>query len=124
MTIPSNWYEDFFHGLALDLWRQAISPEQTVAEADFLINALECGANSHLLDVPCGNGRLSFQLAKRGSRVTGIDISEEFIQEARSAASCLHDPSAHADGTDLVARVEFVLGDMRHIEGEAIYDGA
>jgi ubiquinone/menaquinone biosynthesis C-methylase UbiE len=120
MTIPSNWYENFFHGVSLDLWRKAISPEQTKCEADFLIKALECEASSHLLDVPCGNGRLSFELAGRGYRVTGVDISEEFIQEAMSRLS----PPADAGGTELIAPVEFLLGNMRNIEGEANYDGA
>src|SRR5437773_5747084 len=83
MTIPSNWYEDFFHGLALDLWRKALPPEHTKAEADFLVQVLQCEAGSHLLDVPCGNGRLSLELASRGYQVTGVDIAEEFIEEAR-----------------------------------------
>ncbi len=116
MNISSNWYENFFHGLALDLWRKALPPEHTRAEADFLVQALQCDAGSHLLDVPCGNGRLSFELARRGYRVTGVDISEEFIEEARSKPS----PPTTAGGSDL----EFILGDMRTIEGEAIYDGA
>jgi cyclopropane fatty-acyl-phospholipid synthase-like methyltransferase len=60
MSIPPNWYENFFHGVALDLWRKAVPPEHTKAEADFLVQALHCHAGSHLLDVPCGNGRLSF----------------------------------------------------------------
>jgi len=125
MSIPSNWYEDFFHGLAVDLWRKAIPPEHTRAEADFLNKALNCDVGSHLLDVPCGNGRLSFELAKRGYRVTGVDISEEFIEEARSLISAGMDgPSAHADGTDLSKQVEFIRGDMRSIEGDSIYDGA
>src|SRR5207249_4184057 len=68
--------------------------------------------------------RLSFELAQRGLRVTGVDISEEFIEEARSIQSKRLDPSAHADGTDLKTRVEFILGDMRHLEDQAIYDGA
>jgi cyclopropane fatty-acyl-phospholipid synthase-like methyltransferase len=126
MTIPSNWYENFFHGVSLDLWRKAISPEQTRAEADFLIKVLQCDAGFHLLDVPCGNGRLSFDLARRGYRVTGVDISEEFIDEARAsivAAGSLN-PPADAGGTDLIAPVEFLLGNMRNIAGEAIYDGA
>src|SRR5882762_7709685 len=89
MTVPSNWYENFFHGLSLDLWRKAISPKQTKSEADFLAQLLECKADAHLLDVPCGNGRLSLELARRGCRVTGVDISEEFIEEARSAAEGL-----------------------------------
>ena len=120
MSVPSNWYEDFFHGVPLDLWRQAITAQQTTAEADFLVKALRLGPGSHLLDVPCGNGRLAFELAKRGYRVTGVDISEEFIDEAQ-----LHmNPPATAGGTDSLTRVEFMLGDMRRIEGEAIYDGA
>ena len=138
MTVPSNWYEDFFHGIALDLWRKAISPEQTKAEGDFLVNALQCEPGSHLLDVPCGNGRLSFELARRGHRVTGVDISEEFIEEASSSAKDLNrdQPPASttprglpargprsAGGSDSVAHVEFLLGDMRTIDGDAIYDG-
>jgi len=121
--IPTNWYEDFFHGVPLDLWRQAIPPEKTMAEADFLVKALRLDPGSHLLDVPCGNGRLAFELAKRGYRMTGVDISEEFIAEARSSVIRLgkDQPPATAGGSDLV---EFVLGDMRRIEGEAIYDGA
>ena len=57
-------------------------------------------------------------MAKRGLCVTGIDISEEFIQEAKSRQRSLINPSAHADGTD------FILGDMRHLDADAIYDGA
>jgi len=114
MTIPSNWYEDFFHGLALDLWRKAIPPEKTKAEAEFLVEALQCQPGSHLLDVPCGNGRLSLELARRGYQMTGVDISDEFINEARSASS------PNAGGTPVP---RFILGDMRRIEGEGVYDG-
>ena len=138
MTVPSNWYEDFFHGLALELWRKAIAPEQTKAEADFIANHLQCGAGSHLLDVPCGNGRLSFELARRGYRVTGVDISEEFIDEARAGVpGSATDPSADTDDTDKTrasasspataggpGSFQFMLGDMRRIEGQSIYDGA
>ncbi len=135
MTIPSNWYENFFHGVPLDLWRKAVPPEHARAEADFLVQSLQCHAGSHLLDVPCGNGRLSFELARRGYRVTGVDISEEFVDEARSKvgppataggsdrARSL-DPPADAGGTDKSLQVEFILGDMRNIEGSSVYDGA
>jgi ubiquinone/menaquinone biosynthesis C-methylase UbiE len=134
MTVPTNWYENFFHGLALDLWRKAISPRQTTAEADFLIKVLECGDGSNLLDVPCGNGRLSLELARRGYRVTGVDIALEFIEEAR--ANTLRSVQESPLTSDEVARAfsvwatgetpapQFMIGDMRHIEGDAIYDGA
>jgi len=81
MTIPTNWYEDFFYGVSLDLWRKAISPKQTTSEADFLVTVLSCDKGSHLLDVPCGNGRLSLELARRGFRMTGVDLAEEFVEE-------------------------------------------
>lgn len=122
--IPSNWYETFFQGVTLDLWRKAIPPQKTIAEAEFLIRSLNRKPGAHFLDVPCGNGRLSFELAKRGYRVTGIDIAAEFIEEATSTAAGLKNPSAHADGTDLNAPVDFILGDMRAIEGREIYEGA
>jgi cyclopropane fatty-acyl-phospholipid synthase-like methyltransferase len=119
MTIPSNWYEDFFHGVPLDLWRKAISPEQTKREADFLDQELQCEPGAHLLDVPCGNGRLSFELARRGYRVTGIDLSEEFIEEAKSVAL---DPRARNTGG--TPAPQFLLGNMSRVQGQAIYDGA
>jgi 2-polyprenyl-3-methyl-5-hydroxy-6-metoxy-1,4-benzoquinol methylase len=112
MSVPDNWYESFFHGVTLDLWRRAIPPEQTQREAEFLFEQLSCERGAHVFDVPCGNGRLSFELAKRGLRVTGVDISEEFINEAKAA-----------ERTDFMAPVDFILGDMRQIAGTHIYDG-
>src|SRR6185436_3921493 len=108
MSIPPNWYETFFHGVTLDLWRMAIPPEQTTAEADFLIQNLNCEVGARVLDVPCGNGRLTFELAKRGYRVTGVDLAEEFIEEARSSLGAPPNPVATAPGTELNRPVEFV----------------
>ena len=122
MIIPSNWFEDFFHGVTLDLWRKAIPPEHTGAEAQFLVKVLNCKPGGHVLDVPCGNGRLSFQLAEHGFRVTGVDISREFIAEALNARNAINQV-ATAPGTELT-RVEFILADMRRVEGESLYDGA
>jgi len=39
--------------------------------------------------VPCGNGRHSIDLAGRGCRVTGVDLSAECIAEARAASGPL-----------------------------------
>src|SRR5438067_1572377 len=100
VPIPNNWYESFFHGLALDLWRKAIPPEQTKAEAEFLVNHLNCESGAQLLDLPCGNGRLSFEMAKRGYQVTGVDISVEFIEEAHASVTRLINPPSEAGGTD------------------------
>jgi ubiquinone/menaquinone biosynthesis C-methylase UbiE len=110
IPIPGNWYEDFFHGISLDLWRKAIAPRQTKAEAEFLVKVLGSKTGAHLLDIPCGNGRLSLELARRGYQATGVDLAKEFIDEARATTG------------DLPA--QFNLGDMRSVKGDEIYDGA
>ena len=109
--MQSDWYKHFFHGVALDVWRSAVPPEQTRAEADFLEKVLERAPGTRLLDVPCGNGRHSLELASRGYRTTGVDIAEEFVHEAQNRA---------ASGL----QAEFLLGDMRQLPWESEFDGA
>jgi 2-polyprenyl-6-hydroxyphenyl methylase/3-demethylubiquinone-9 3-methyltransferase len=43
----------------------------------------ELGAHVRVLDVGCGNGAVTAQVAQRGSKVLGIDMSETGIQLAR-----------------------------------------
>jgi len=107
-----KWYETFFRGISLDLWRHAVSEEQTRAEADFLLSALDPPQGGSLLDVPCGNGRHARELAARGFKLTGVDLSEEFIAEARRTAG--------DDGLD----VDWRLDDMRNLPVTGLYDGA
>ena len=75
MDVQSNWWEHFFEGVSVDLWLQAVPPEHTAREAEFLAGALAVPAGAALLDVPCGGGRLSLALAARGYRLTGVDFS-------------------------------------------------
>lgn len=87
-----------------------MTPEQTRAEADFLERALHATDCSHLLDVPCGNGRHSIELARKGYRTTGVDLSAEFIAEAKASSASL--PAS------------WIAGDMRQLSWEAEFDGA
>jgi len=105
----SNWQEAFFRGVALDAWRRIVNPEMTRTEVDFLERALEISPCAQLLDVPCGNGRHSIEFAGRGYRMTGLDLSEEFIAEARGA-------------TPLPIR--WVRADMRDLSWVSEFDGA
>lgn len=82
----NNWWENFFHGVALDFWRAAISEEQTRAEADFINNQLQLPIGAKVLDVPCGNGRLAIELGAFGFALTGVDLSADFLAEARTNA--------------------------------------
>jgi len=78
-NIKDNWYEDFFQGINCELWEKAVSAEWTKQEVDFLVGELNLKTGQSLIDIPCGFGRHSIELAKRGFHVTGIDISPTFI---------------------------------------------
>jgi len=82
--LEHQWFETFFQGPAVDFWTRAMTPALTLADVDFLEKALEVKPGARLLDVPCGNGRHSIELARRGYRVTGIDLSDEFLAAARA----------------------------------------
>ena len=107
--MPSNWETDFFRGVALDAWLRCFTPEQTSAEVDFLARIFNQAPGGHFLDVPCGNGRHAIEFAGRGYQVTALDLSEEFLAEARGATSL---------------PIRWVLGDMRELPWDAKFDGA
>jgi SAM-dependent methyltransferase len=87
MSESSAWAESFFTGTFVEMWLRATTDEQTRAEADFLEKALRLPAGARVLDVPCGGGRHSLELASRGYQMTGVDISAEFLAVARSRAA-------------------------------------
>jgi SAM-dependent methyltransferase len=110
--MQTNWWENFFHGVALDFWRAAISDEQTRAEADFVEKHLQLAAKAKVLDIPCGNGRLAIALARRGFELTGVDLASEFIEEAKR--------NSLAAGVD----VEWHERDMRNLPWTNEFYGA
>jgi ubiquinone/menaquinone biosynthesis C-methylase UbiE len=84
--MSDDWWKDLFGGLMVDFWRAAMTPETTRAEADFLWKSLRLAPGMRVLDVPCGDGRLALELAARGCRVTGVDISSGFLAAAADSA--------------------------------------
>src|SRR5579871_6873471 len=103
-----NWFETFFVGLALDMWRGVFTPEQTEQEADFLAGRLDLRPGMSALDVPCGNGRHAIELARRGVQMTGADLSAGFLEEARGRAP----------------EIEWIHGDMRNLPWTGRFDAA
>jgi SAM-dependent methyltransferase len=87
MSAAEDWAREFFTGLFVELWLRAIPETQTREEADFLEKVLRPPAGAALLDVACGGGRLSLELAGRGYRMTGVDISSDFLSAARTGAA-------------------------------------
>jgi len=110
--MPAHWYESFFTQLALDFWRAAVPASATAEEADFLAANLGVDPPAHLLDLPAGFGRHAIALARRGYRVTGIDIAPDAIAAGREEARALG------------VEAQFAVGDMRSAPPGGPYDGA
>lgn len=111
----NDWYKSFFSGAALDLWRQAKTAEETEEECAFLQEVLGLADGAHLLDVPCGDGRLTLPMVQAGFKITGLDYCQEFLNDGAKVAK-----SAKL-GSDVV---QFVHGDMRAISLKEKFDGA
>lgn len=109
---PADWWEDFFEGLMVEFWRAAVPDEGAGPEADFIETQLAVPRGARLLDVPCGHGRLALELAGRGYRMTGVDISTEFLEAARASAATRS------------LEIDWKQGDMRALSAPSPYDGA
>lgn len=62
----------------------------TVQEVDFLIDLLDLPTGARILDVGCGPGRHSLELARRGFRTVGVDISKRFVEIASQTSRAEH----------------------------------
>ncbi len=109
--MDTRWYETFFSGIVLDMWRSAVTPEQTRREADFVERQLRLPPGARVLDVPCGLGRHAIELAARGFRLTGVDLSQEAIAEARRTAA------------ERGVEAEWLQADMRDLPAGGAFDG-
>lgn len=110
IEVASDWYHDFFGQDWLHLATQLFPPERTRAQVDFVLQVAELPPGAAVLDLCCGHGRHSVELARRGYRVTGLDLSMPSLALARAAAA------------EASVQAEFVQGDMRRIPHRAAFD--
>jgi SAM-dependent methyltransferase len=76
------WFKDWFNSAYYHQLYFKRDDKEAEAFIDKLINYLKPAAGSTMLDVACGKGRHSIQLANKGFDVTGIDLSDDSINEA------------------------------------------
>ena len=81
-AMEKDWYKKIW---TLDIQDQSWV-EDTKRQVDFLIEKLELKGTERILDLACGFGRHSLELARRGYDVTGVDITPEYIEYATNQA--------------------------------------
>jgi 2-polyprenyl-3-methyl-5-hydroxy-6-metoxy-1,4-benzoquinol methylase len=81
------WFKDWFNS---PYYHQLYFKRDEMEAAAFinkLIDHLKPSPGAEMLDVACGKGRHSILLAAKGFTVTGIDLSEDSIREAKENES-------------------------------------
>jgi SAM-dependent methyltransferase len=91
-----EWYKHWFNSPYYHLLYEDRNEMEAAIFIDLLLQHLKPKDRSLMLDIACGKGRHSLQLAKKGYQVTGIDISPESIKAAQlqageSAEFFIHD---------------------------------
>ena len=76
------WFKDWFNSPYYHQLYFNRDEQEAGNFIDKIITYLQPPAGSRMLDVACGKGRHSIHLAEKGFDVTGIDLSEDSIEEA------------------------------------------
>lgn len=85
-VILKQWYERLFENYACKYDRESFT-QGTVGECDFIEKETGGNRQTRILDIGCGTGRHSIELARRGySFITGVDLSPAQLKRAREKA--------------------------------------
>ncbi|MCQ6558534.1 class I SAM-dependent methyltransferase [Paenibacillus mendelii] len=96
----TDWFERSFGSDYMIVYRHR-NWEQAACEVQRMAGWLGLPVDAQVLDIGCGMGRHALALAELGFKVTGIDLSEALLHEAREH---------NREG-----QIELIQGDMRRL---------
>lgn len=100
MQNKKPWFEDWFDSPYYHILYGNRDQSEASHFIENLLDHLNPSAEAHFLDLACGKGRHALEIANRGFTTTGIDLSENSIEEALQIDNDL---------------LSFHVGDMRHV---------
>src|SRR5262249_45162115 len=104
------WWEEIFSD---DYIRtlERVDPKVIRKERDFIEDRLGLEKGAVMLDLACGEGAHAVELAGRGYKVVGFDLSLAMLARAQDEAQ------------DKGQKINFLHGDMREMVFEGAFDG-
>ncbi len=108
-----DWYIDWFNSKYYHVLYKSRNQLEASNFINILCNHLNMKAGNLVLDLACGRGRHTIQLAKQGYLSTGLDLSEQSILKAKEKVIKMNIKGAHFD-----------LHDMRNVYKRDYFDYA
>jgi SAM-dependent methyltransferase len=107
-----EWFKDLYDEFRMRRNFGSIPEEETGDEVDFMVDVLQLKELSKVLDLFCGVGRHTIELARRGYHACGVDSNAEYLSIAKISASMKNTSPA------------FIHGDVREVDFGSNYDAA
>ena len=105
-----EWFKDLYDDFRMTTGFGHVSDEQTKRDVDFICDVLELPKEAQVLDLFCGAGRHSLELARRGYLATGIELNPDYLKLAKE----LSEGESNAPN--------FIRGDVRRVAFGVSYD--
>lgn len=107
-----EWFVDLYDEFRMRTGFGRVSDKETRKDVDFICAALELHEGAKVLDLFCGAGRHSLELARRGYSTTGIELNPGYLELGKQS------------GKAIANAPNFIQGDVRHIDFGEGYDAA
>jgi SAM-dependent methyltransferase len=107
-----EWFADLYDEFRMRTGFGRVSDDETRKDVDFICDVFELHEGAKVLDLFCGAGRHSLELARRGCSATGIELNPDYLELGKQS------------GKVIANAPNFIQGDVRYIDFGEGYDAA
>lgn len=102
--------DGFFNDDYIYFSRSLFPPERNIHDARNIWRFLKLQPGMKVLDIGCGYGRITLELAKLGADMTGLDEASHLLEQGRE------------DASSAKMNIKYVKGDMRDLPWHNTFD--